>query len=73
MKCEKCGGKLKVIDTAEYENNVFRYRKCPNCGEKYYTREGACRRCEVKAILSYKAGRYKGGVAHETKRISEPD
>ena len=32
MKCEFCGGKLKVVRTAEIENKVVRYRKCKKCG-----------------------------------------
>ena len=40
MKCEKCSGKLRVIDSVNSPDNViYRKRKCVNCGFIFYTIE----------------------------------
>ena len=39
MFCPKCGTKTKVIESREVEEEVFRNRKCPNCGYSFYTEE----------------------------------
>lgn len=39
MECSKCGGKIKVVKTRTNVNEVYRYRRCLNCGRKLYTIE----------------------------------
>lgn len=40
MKCPKCDGKLKTIDTVHTdENEIYRKRKCSDCGHIIYTAE----------------------------------
>lgn len=40
MKCQKCGGRLKVIDTVHTdENEIYRKRKCIDCEHTIYTAE----------------------------------
>lgn len=38
MNCN-CGGDTKVISSTEYQGQVFRKRKCVECGEIFATRE----------------------------------
>lgn len=33
MKCPKCGGKLYVVNTLPYEDQIYRQRKCKSCGD----------------------------------------
>ena len=40
MKCQKCGSKLKVLDTVyPDENKTYRRRRCPDCDRIFYTCE----------------------------------
>jgi len=39
MKCLRCNGNLRVIDSSKYENNVYRRRKCDKCGFTIHTKE----------------------------------
>lgn len=39
MKCPKCGGKSKVIDTRHNNTKTFRKLKCIECGNLYFTKE----------------------------------
>lgn len=39
MKCEKCGGTTRIIRTKNYNNHVYRERKCQSCASIYYTEE----------------------------------
>ena len=33
MKCPNCGEKLYVVNTLPYEDQIYRQRKCKNCGD----------------------------------------
>ncbi len=40
MMCPKCESyRTKVIDSRAIEENIFRKRKCSDCGYVYYTEE----------------------------------
>ena len=41
MKCPKCEGKVKVVLTGneDKENEIYRRRKCLDCGYGFYTIE----------------------------------
>lgn len=39
MYCRECGGKTIVMDTRSFEEEVYRKRKCLNCGRNFYTAE----------------------------------
>lgn len=41
MVCSKCGGKVKVdmVVKNEDKNEIYRKRKCKNCGRYFYTME----------------------------------
>lgn len=40
MNCLKCNGKVLVVDTVNTSNNeVYRKRKCTECGHSFYTAE----------------------------------
>lgn len=39
MRCEKCGGEAKVVDSGKRGKYVFRKRKCSSCGYVFFTRE----------------------------------
>ena len=40
MICTKCGGKIRVVDTYHSNNNeIYRRRKCDDCGRGFYTVE----------------------------------
>lgn len=44
MKCSKCGGKVHVTDVVHTsQNEIYRRRKCVNCGNMYYTTESITR------------------------------
>lgn len=32
MTCPNCGGKLYVVNTLPYEDQIYRQRKCKSCG-----------------------------------------
>ena len=32
MTCPNCGGKLYVVNTLPYEDQIYRQRKCESCG-----------------------------------------
>ena len=32
MTCPNCGGKLSVVNTLPYEDQIYRQRKCKSCG-----------------------------------------
>lgn len=39
MICPECDGKTKVVDSRVVEENVFRIRKCVECGYRFCTEE----------------------------------
>lgn len=39
MKCPKCSGKLRVYDSSDIGDEVYRQRECPVCGHRLYTAE----------------------------------
>lgn len=41
MVCKYCGAKLGVTDTTHIKetNDIYRSKKCPKCGSKFYTVE----------------------------------
>lgn len=40
MRCPKCSGRVKVVDTTNSEENeIYRKRKCLDCGHVFYTTE----------------------------------
>lgn len=39
MRCIKCGGMTKVIDSRSIEEGTFRKRRCEGCGREFYTEE----------------------------------
>lgn len=40
MICPECGGKIKVMETAQTENNeTYRRKKCLECGRLIFTAE----------------------------------
>lgn len=40
MKCPKCNGKVQVVDCVNTQyNEVYRKRKCTECGHVFYTCE----------------------------------
>lgn len=41
MKCPRCGGRIKVIETADItsSNEIYRKRKCDECAYIFYTAE----------------------------------
>lgn len=46
MKCEKCGGRMLVKDSAANEYVKHRKRQCDNCGRVIYTSEKEDKRAE---------------------------
>lgn len=39
MLCPECDSKLKVYDTSDAGDEVYRLRECPECGHRLYTVE----------------------------------
>jgi transcriptional regulator NrdR family protein len=41
MKCPKCNGKVRAVDSVHVEprNEIYRKRKCTVCGHIFYTIE----------------------------------
>lgn len=40
MRCPKCDGKLRTMDTIPYsDNSIYRRKKCLECGRLLYTME----------------------------------
>lgn len=61
MKCqnENCDGIYKVIDTAEVDGIIYRYRRCPKCSDKKYTQEIAVSANMGKLKLTENRNKYK--------------
>lgn len=63
MVCPKCKGKLKVIDSMDVsQNEVYRRKKCLNCGHLLYTCEFEVEATKLfkKEWNMYKTTRSKG-------------
>lgn len=39
MRCGRCGGITKVLDSRSVEEGTFRKRLCEGCGRVFYTAE----------------------------------
>ena len=41
MKCPACGGKVKILDTRQNDEDheTYRHRRCEECSYDYYTTE----------------------------------
>lgn len=39
MTCPVCGGKTRVVDVVSDPDCVYRKRKCPKCGYRFFTNE----------------------------------
>ena len=42
MLCKYCGGATKVMETSKLVDEVYRRRKCVECGKISYTVENDC-------------------------------
>lgn len=74
MKCSKCGSNnLRVMDTfSDLDEEIYRRRKCLDCGEKIYTVEyevepneefkKAYGKANRTKHAKYKDSRYRGPV-----------
>lgn len=62
MKCEKCGGRMIVKDSAANEYIKHRKRQCDNCGRVMYTTEKEDKRAELDLK------RIRNGQREEIKR-----
>lgn len=52
MKCPRCEGKLRVIDSVNAPlNEIYRRRRCVACGHEFYT-------VEFEAIVDEKFKKY---------------
>ena len=56
MKC-KCGGDMKVVDSAPYKQAVYRRRKCLKCGMRIHIEERIDESGCAKLMLSKKSTR----------------
>ena len=60
MECQNCGSlKTNVIDSRKVEMNVFRIRKCSNCGYKFYTEEVEISTEEAAAYVAAVKRKYR--------------
>ena len=39
MKCDKCGGESRVVDSRSKKGVTYRRRVCKGCGRVFYTEE----------------------------------
>ena len=39
MRCPKCGGVTRIIDSRESKASIYRRRRCGYCRERFTTRE----------------------------------
>ena len=39
MKCKRCGGDYKIVETAQDDNYTYRKRECKECGDWIFTTE----------------------------------
>lgn len=62
MKCEKCGGRMIVKDSAADEYVKHRRRQCDNCGRVMYTTE------QENKYAEYDLKRIRNGQREEIKR-----
>ena len=67
MKCEKCGGRMLVKDSAANEYVKHRKRQCDNCGRVIYTSEKEDKYAEVtlKRIRNEQREEIKRRQQHE--------
>ena len=52
MKCS-CGGDLKVMETREFNNVVYRRRKCLVCDKRMFTAEGFIPDAEGRKAINH--------------------
>ena len=63
MKCD-CGGDLQVMETREFNNVVYRRRKCLVCNKRLYTAESFIPEAEGRKGINHYQTEYmarKGG------------
>lgn len=57
MRCKKCKGKTRVVDSRATSDEVIRRRVCTDCGCQCYTRE--LRDTEARDLMAYAYKRLK--------------
>ena len=51
MLCPLCNGEVSVQETINQQNATLRYRKCNECGNKFYTKESIVATDTVKPVF----------------------
>ena len=51
MRCPKCGGKSRVLNTTEKREFTTRYRECNKCHKKFSSRETYSDGINYKGLL----------------------
>lgn len=51
MRCPSCEGEISVLETINQPKATWRYRKCNECGNKFYTREDVISPEEAKPLF----------------------
>lgn len=74
MNCPSCNGNVEVQETINQQKATLRYRKCADCGYKFYTKEEVVPADTVKPVFdewirerSRKCRAKKKGIDYEVK------
>ena len=51
MRCPTCNGEVAVLETINQPKATLRYRKCNDCGFKFYTKEDVVPADTVKPVF----------------------
>ena len=62
MKCPNCGGKLYVVNTLPYEDQIYRQRKCKSCGDTPWSIEYIVEKNDILKKEVAKAWKLKKGT-----------
>ena len=62
MKCPNCGGKLYVVNTLPYEDQIYRQRKCKSCGDTPWSIEYIVEKNDTLKKEVAKAWKFKKGT-----------
>ena len=62
MKCPNCGGRLYVVNSLPYEDQIYRQRKCKSCGYMPWSIEYIVEENEALKEESNEAWKLKKGT-----------
>lgn len=73
MRCNRCQGNTKVTETIEYHDDVYRRRKCLECGMNFCTKETPVPIKDTECVKALRLKREQASITRARWKERNPD